>query len=725
VKGDKSILGLKTFSIQNPNTRSNMNEWFAHQILENEDLLTTSYLFVPVIINNEKMGVFALEEHFDKQLLESRSRREGPIVKFDESGYWEAMNETNRSLDYFVNSADILPFKKNRTLKSENLLHQFNQAQKAMVKYREADSEIEKYLDFESMAKYIAITDIVDGEHGLIWHNQRFYFNGITQKLEPIGYDCVFFDLNYVERLDKKLRGAERFSRGEMTPIDALFENRKFNALYIKYLIEYTSDDFIQNLIAQKEKEIQEYEKLFQFEDPSFKFDRNFLLENVRKVKVLIEEYGTTKKTSAGKVDSELISSVKENDLLKSASLKVNVQAKNEETVDLLLRNYHLEEVEVIGYSLKSDKEKMISMSPVKLKKYVTGTVDNKRITLPESTKRIFFKAKNCGDKVFKMKLNKFSYPMPTSVKSNFQMPKAVQLKSKGYVISKGEHVVKTDIIIPEGTRFTIEAGAKINFINGAGLISYSPVSIKGKLKDSVIIYSSDKSASGFTVMSNDDKCSLTYTRFDGFSSNQKNGRLLTGAVTFYESDVTINNCNFFNNNSEDGVNFIRSEIELNSCVIQNTTSDGLDADFCKGSISYCKLIKTGNDGLDFSGCQISIRNTDLIQIGDKGISGGERSIVNAENVKVDVAYIAIASKDDSKVTVSELNVLKANTAFVCYQKKPEYGPATVTVTSVNKKNWQNFSMVEKGSQLDYIGEEFLGERKFNIDSLYAIYEKK
>ena len=62
-----------------------MHEWFAHKIFEYEDILTTRYIFVPVIINGEKKGVYALEEHFDKQLLEHRKRREGPIVKFDEN----------------------------------------------------------------------------------------------------------------------------------------------------------------------------------------------------------------------------------------------------------------------------------------------------------------------------------------------------------------------------------------------------------------------------------------------------------------------------------------------------------------------------------------------------------------------------------------------------------------------------------------------------------------
>jgi len=36
-------------------------------------------------LNGQDMGVYAFEEHFDKLLIESNNRREGPIVKFSEN----------------------------------------------------------------------------------------------------------------------------------------------------------------------------------------------------------------------------------------------------------------------------------------------------------------------------------------------------------------------------------------------------------------------------------------------------------------------------------------------------------------------------------------------------------------------------------------------------------------------------------------------------------------
>ena len=43
------------------------------------------------MLNGEGLGVYAWEEHPDKQLVESLNRREGPILKLDDAGFWEVI----------------------------------------------------------------------------------------------------------------------------------------------------------------------------------------------------------------------------------------------------------------------------------------------------------------------------------------------------------------------------------------------------------------------------------------------------------------------------------------------------------------------------------------------------------------------------------------------------------------------------------------------------------
>jgi len=87
-ENDGAVLGMRRFSIQAPHTRNYVSEWGYQQNLFLEDILATRYHFVNVIINGEHKGIYALEESFHEDLLESQGRREGIIFRVDEELFW-------------------------------------------------------------------------------------------------------------------------------------------------------------------------------------------------------------------------------------------------------------------------------------------------------------------------------------------------------------------------------------------------------------------------------------------------------------------------------------------------------------------------------------------------------------------------------------------------------------------------------------------------------------
>ena len=89
VSGDNTIFGMKIFSIQHPRTRNYIYEWIFHQALKSEEVLSLRYKFINVTLNGRNLGVYALEEHFEKRLIEFNKHREGPIVRFNENLYWD------------------------------------------------------------------------------------------------------------------------------------------------------------------------------------------------------------------------------------------------------------------------------------------------------------------------------------------------------------------------------------------------------------------------------------------------------------------------------------------------------------------------------------------------------------------------------------------------------------------------------------------------------------
>lgn len=186
---------LRTFSLQSPHTRSFLDEWELHQFLQKEDLLTPRYDFVRLHINGADMGIYALEEHFAKELPEARGRREGPLLKFDESGLWEVRK---RQFDQKVDLTEavpvyaampILPFQSQRTLENDTLRSQFLVGQNLMFQYKHGLVPPSQFIDLEAMGKSQAALDMFGAHHALYWSNTRFYFNPITCKLEPVLYD--------------------------------------------------------------------------------------------------------------------------------------------------------------------------------------------------------------------------------------------------------------------------------------------------------------------------------------------------------------------------------------------------------------------------------------------------------------------------------------------------------------------------------------------------------
>ena len=81
----------------------------------------------------------------------------------------------------------------------------------------------------------------------------------------------------------------------------------------------------------------------------------------------------------------------------------------------------------------------------------------------------------------------------------------------------------------------------------------------------------------------------------------------------------------FNENYTEDALNCIRSQVELNNMSFLNSKSDAVDLDFCFGEIIDLKIKYAGNDGLDFSGSNLSIKSIYITNAGDKGISIGEK----------------------------------------------------------------------------------------------------
>ena len=366
-----SINGLKSFSIQSPNTRSYLKEWVIHKLFDYENILTTYYSFVPVLLNGGNLGIYAIEEHFDKQLVESRKRREGPILKFDEEGFWEQnlfFNKTGKSFKVpFYESSVITPFKKSRTIGSNKLQPQFLVAQNLMKKYKEHNAGLETVFNPKQIALFLAICDLGGSWHGLRWHNQRFYYNPITSELEPIGFDLFGPDI-----LPKRFSLTPFQTNQEDYLVYQLLSNTTIKDYYLAALSKLTAADYLDHFFQTIDEELKLFESQLANEYDGYKIDLHEFQNNANNIKETLKLFQTQSNSNLKYSYEKQVydDSQAKSTYFKKSGIKAYKASFSKGKTKIDIRNYHLAPLTIIGYSRTESKDSMISIENLEYHPY-------------------------------------------------------------------------------------------------------------------------------------------------------------------------------------------------------------------------------------------------------------------------------------------------------------------------------------------------------------------
>ena len=288
-----------------------------------------------------------------------------------------------------------------------------------------------------------------------------------------------------------------------------------------------------------------------------------------------------------------------------------------------------------------------------------------------------------------------------------------------------GNHKIDQDMIIPKGYTFKIDTNTTIDLVNNALILSYSPLQWNGIEGNEVKIFSSDRTGQGIFVISTDVKnkpqSSLTHVIVDGMGQPKKKNWSITGGLSFYQNDVKIDHCMLMNNHTgDDCLNIIRGDFEVSNTMFKNTFSDAFDADFTTGKMSEVAFYESGNDAFDISGSDVYIEKILVSGVEDKALSAGERSIIRGKNVMIKGAEIGVASKDESTVVLDSVMLDHSTVGYTVFQKKPEFGVATVDVTNFYQSNVQKDFLLEEGCALKINGVEKQFTDKKVRDKLYG-----
>ncbi|MBL4709261.1 MAG: CotH kinase family protein [Flavobacteriales bacterium] len=739
IRKGKTFKRMKAFSLQTPESRYYLHEYVSHQLFLQEGLLTTRYDFAPVYINSKSRGNYAIEEHFAKQLIEFNLRREGPILKFDEDTKWRntvfglnpKAKERYRSLMPEYQSSRIIPFSASDVVKNPKLKSQFEIAHSLIFQYKNRLTPAEEIFDIEKTAKFLALTDLLNGKHGTTWHNQRFYYNPINCKIELINYD------NFTSSIDKeKSAHAHIFSFDQnFTDVSenliypSLFTTDTIVKKYISYLEKYTQESFLLEFYNSQKESIEYYLTLLKKEFPAYHIDSSFQLKNAHSLRNEIPEL--KKKLASGYFENiNLIDQkVEVSNQYRPSIIPLFLNAyysTNDSNSTLVVENFNPRKLVLLG--LKGEKGKILYefQKEIEIDKFQSGHPSDTLLNIPTipNVSKLIFKDLD-SNTIFETELtlwrkNTEKSPYQRLLVSDKAKPEQLFLK-KGdtLLLSLGKYQLTERILIPENRIVVFEAGVELDMINNAAIISHSALQMKGTESGIIKITSSDYSSNGIVVLQANKKSIIKHTIFSKLNTLDYLGWTLSGAVNFYESEVEINHSTFEHNQCEDALNIIRSNFKVNNCKFLNIYADAFDSDFCTGILENSLFDRVGNDAIDFSTSQIKIENCTIKNIQDKGISGGEGSTLWVKNTTMEQCNIGVASKDLSEVSLENCSIANCKYGLVVLKKKAEYGPAKITTNELTLTNCKEDLLIEKKSSIFFNGNLIIGKKEKVAEMFY------
>ena len=708
------VFGLKHFSIQHPKTRAYQVEPLLLEHMTKHGVLAPRYSFVDVRINGYKIGLMALEEHFSKELVEHRNRREGPILARSEDLWWQQVDlnlrvnnlgwRTEIRTDFNLYHPTDSPVKEFRekgfnygTIATNNSIR----SRSLFRDYTDGKVAANKVFDLELVAKWWVLTNIWNGCHGASGLNRRFYFNPISGLLEPISFDNGGLPKKYSSRKKScddyavaRLKNLEEFQQ-EVTKFSTLLD------------AELRSPSFIESLDSRQKF----YRGLMAIEGmESPMVTAGQLQENFAIFSEWHSEYLDSRKTFS---EAQLFSSprkfpfkeeIKQADLEFSShiatSLRFNVSEKK---TALRVSNLLGDQIEILSLEYVDPERSLRTIGINRLLDPLSKNQDG-RFSMPVAPLQLpsDFKEAQVNYR-FAGKL--YSEPVVTEFvahhkgfEDGYEMLASsdkilVDEEDKTLLFLPSDHVFDSSLEVSAEWTLVFSAGATITFNDGALLKINGAVHIAGTQEQPVIFnvssnhdYQGMGSWGGMFV--NGSRPSIVrYATFYGDPSIQLDNRQdyygMTGCITFYGTSLLIENATFSNMQCEDALNIVSSEFKMVDVLISEARADGFDSDFSTGEVSNSRFERTGNDGLDISGTKLKINNLHFENIGDKAISVGERSELSGQSIRIDRANTGVVSKDDSDVKLDTVTFKGiVGSPLMTYIKKAEYGPARLACSN-------------------------------------------
>jgi len=734
IRNGQTILGTSRFSIQHPITRGYHREAILFEAMRRQGVLTPRYFLVDVRLNDLDIGFMAFEEHFTKELIESQNRREGPILTIDEDQMWRQrfLNANRSGVNWnsygytFENALHYqskdYPVRAYGKVDPENLDTKSNNAIRGLSSFRRAldgKDAVTEVFDLELTAKWFVLTNVFAATHGNGFHNLKFYFNPVTELMEPIAFD------NHGDAIVPYKYRSTLF-------IDHMLTDEKFQ----KHLEDAISNAEVmlsdEGFLAEFDRIQERWLKLLSFDNMSpDRLEIETVLDNLNQFRSDLAaaiEKAKSKQVGPYRGSSDFIRNRTMLEIESSIHTHLRAFLYADETGAYAeIKNLMHKPVEILGL-YRADPERRIRLAHNISLPVDNGTMENPHIWRHQlgAYDGLFSKPHYVR---FAFNGQTYEQPLQTQFRyANTQydgdflteiadVTPTINANRENKVITfeAGPTVLNRSYVIGQGWSVVVKPGAQLLFRDGAILRVDGDFSAKGTqakpISFQIESVMDDRMGNwgGLLVTGAEQTVQIQHAQFLGQGQSElparQDNRGLTGCVTFYESDVEITSSVFDFMQCEDALNIIRSDFVIRDTQFLRTNADAFDADFATGRVEGGSFASTGNDGLDVSGAEVTITGTEFLNIGDKAISVGEASRLSADSIKINDAMTGVASKDRSFADVNNASFSGIEgSALIAYIKKQEYGPAAIQCDECAFDDVASIATTQTGSRIEIDG---------------------
>ncbi len=734
-KDGAEVFGMRRFSIQNPNTRGYQGEPMFFALMNEVGILAPRYKFVDVTINGEPVGLMAVEEFFAKELLEHNRRREGVIIRLDESLVWQSRDSLAREVVGFsgvydnYRNARIDAIGSSKVAESPVLSEQYEAAAGLLRGFIEGRLDASEVFDVTQLGRFLAVSDAMGAWHAVRWMNMRFYYNPITARLEPIAYDAT---------LPKRFSDDSSILNNEPIVSQMLSDPAVWGA-YIEGLSGlYSLSESNQLQQYLRDVEDQHYETLRSEFRLLGRYPLDYLQPRIASL------YQRMSASNPQDINNRFIFAQHEMRLYpKLAHFDLNPERTALSVESAIPFTVEFLEARWVNSSTGEQIPVLSDELPAVFAPRGLDTVGETRSfeleSAPEGPDWRFETVSSIKGRPWNMltvagtRVDPKDRPIipRRDVEALLEEHPFVEVdqSNRRVRIPGGTWKIDSNLIVPDGFGLDIGQGTTLQFSPQATLVVRGDVQWLGTEDNPIELVAADDRWPGLAVMNASTRSSLEHVKISSTSGVGLSGWRLTGGVNFYASDVDLAHCEFRSSFGEDALNIINSNFEIRDSLIDGTASDAFDSDFSDGKVfaSTFRNIGTagGGDAIDVSGSRIEVSNVEFEDVSDKALSIGERSNMLASQVTIQRAGTGAASKDGSTLELKDSLIKDASfAAITAYIKKPEFGTAAVEATDVRVENVDDVVLAQTGSRVVVDGRA-VPTQDIDVDALYETIMRK